>query len=854
MVALANPVTVAPDVIDFPRLARWMIRKGVIPTCILNNDKSPDTYPWQSETLELALTRPWQRAKAIGYICGILADIDIDDPTSDRPLYAFLAGAGLPRDYRWAIQTPSDGYRVIFQPDDPDYAVAAALHSTAGKINGVPRADGPQDFGHVEYRYRDHQSLIAGQARRKDNPEIIGFYRFIHDKPTEWPQILTPTQILAGFHAIAERPAKKRCARPAGGHVVNSLPTADLNARQRPWIATVYNEELSAVNQSIAHDKTGLGRNDTVNNAAIRWIAYEMQDPRLASIDFLQALHNAAIAKGLDPDDVADTIASARKSADPSEKPLPSWWFETAGQTAPTSTRGETYTAPHSDVSENAPATASAAQLPDSDEKAILYIWKGQGAKVNQAVRAALEYAPNEFISIPDLEKVSGVSSLWRALEEYGGKCLFETKFQNDQDLSYPYPIPTTHDQSEISQPVAEKPATLYRIKPRAERVAIYLDLIGDRLVEKHRLKTGKAIKRHLKALVGDGSDPTLPDDIAPRVWAGMTADERTIENKAIDAAKQEYQQWVQRLEDETASPLPETPNGQTWKTDYRGAIQARASLSALGKQQSWRAVQEQTTFSPATARRIERRIGITRDEVFHPTGQTVQPGETLPDLEYNKRFGGYPATVTALNPDPETGECKTFDYRSKYQRQELAALRHSGEIGAVRVDYQQASIPRLMTDEEKQAYAAHRQQPAKPANTRKQETRPIDAPHIGPGIDPAVAHKWLNWAEMACKLPIATGLSLHERILRVAGRTPIPSDTDWCAALPGSEIMQPQKPRPPLPGCDLVNGVNVRRETPAEVKARADRLFASMQARAERERKARPVAENAGLLPGVAA
>jgi hypothetical protein len=405
------------------------------------------------------------------------------------------------------------------------------------------------------------------------------------------------------------------------------------------------------------------------------------------------------------------------------------------------------------------------AELPVEVERCVFQFWGKAGKTVNTLLRAALAYFGTSPFTLPDLANKSGVDykKLWRAMCTYAGNVLFETKFQNDQGSTdqEKKTAADTDDHSGISQSYGQKMATVFQLPSYPEFVErLCAEVVSPHLADKHSLPLASV---HRLARLGVENDSSVVEDINSRLVGACSEVERRRLQKALDRAQSELEAWRAQLSSPSVVPFPdEAPD---WRQDYTGAVVARNILPVLSTPLRWAAAERAMGLPRSTIRRTEQRLHITRDEHFSEQRLIVNDVSELPDLEYSPDYAGFPARAIA-----DTGE--TFDYRSPYARQALVQHMKHREVGSVAIVYQQASIPRRMTEAEIQARTAAPEKNNKIGSSRKKTLAlPSPKPHIGPGSDPSIAVRWLRESEVLLKLPDLPGMSWRERVYRLAGR-----------------------------------------------------------------------------------
>lgn len=169
--------------------------------------KSSPDWTRQRQTPADVADLPWRNAAGVGVINGVggMRTLDIDKCLSFDTVAAFLAGAGLPADYRHVGRSGSgNGWRValICHEDLPDTLLDSGILSAPPRVAGA--------FDHVELRWKDCQTVMPPSAYTFADGTAGPGYCYAGDVPTEPPAVLTADEVIAGFLAIAELPKEEK--------------------------------------------------------------------------------------------------------------------------------------------------------------------------------------------------------------------------------------------------------------------------------------------------------------------------------------------------------------------------------------------------------------------------------------------------------------------------------------------------------------------------------------------------------------------------------------------------------------------------------------------------------------------
>jgi hypothetical protein len=360
------------------------------------------------------------------------------------------------------------------------------------------------------------------------------------------------------------------------------------------------------------------------------------------------------------------------------------------------------------------PVAAWPENLPAKWESNLMTYGGKRGAALARLFRAVLIYARDRDFTLIELSELSGIPyrQLWRAMEEYEGCRLFiKNSAQpclNDRSAHIGILPISDQDNPQCSSvikasssqkstmrstatPEAIPPAGAfyYRLLPFAEAAnALAHDILLPGIVERiarDRL-SGRferaSLERYTAIWTAEGqpSDPAAVSDVNARLVAEIPPNLQAGIDGVLAKVRRE-------LSDRRGLPLPDR-----WRTDYPGALVERDLQPRIGKGVSRKHTQQATGVSRAAQRSAERRINLVREAQYHPDGQIVDRTSELPPARYTPKYKGYPTSATF---DDGT----IFDYRSKAGRREVERRLDEGQ--RCRIDYQQASIVRPVTDDE---------------------------------------------------------------------------------------------------------------------------------------------------------
>ena len=299
------------------RLHGW----GANVTAILPGSKRP-AHKWQHwqaarQTVGEVAGLPWRSAVAVGVIDGVggWRDFDFDDCPTFDPVALVLAELGLPAAYPWVIRT-GGGWRVsVLCLDDLPAAILTAKTGAGGGpgvFTFAPKRAG--DFDHLELRWRDCQTILAGQ-----HPTAERGYTFAHGSPMSPPAAVPLGRVLRAALAVGELPKHetKPTAAPSTRQVAPSAAKPAEPGQLAAYSAAALSRELDA----LAHAREG-ARNVALNRAAFA-LGQLVGAGLLDRFDVETRLETVALALDLEAGEVQATIKSGLDAGEAQPRNVP---------------------------------------------------------------------------------------------------------------------------------------------------------------------------------------------------------------------------------------------------------------------------------------------------------------------------------------------------------------------------------------------------------------------------------------------------------------------------------------------------------------------------------------------------
>ncbi len=243
---------------------------------------------------------PWHKAAAVAVIDGVggWRDFDFDDCPTFGPVALTLAELGLPADYPWTIRT-GDGWRVsILCHDDLPAKLLTAKDGDPGVFTFAPQRAG--DFDHLELRWRDCQTILAGQ-----HPSGRA-YTFAHGAPSGPPATVPLGRVLRAALAVGKLP--EHAPQPTAIPVPTPQPAQTAQPAEPGRLASYATAALSRELDALARAHPG-ARNNQLNRAAFA-LGQLVGAGLLTRLDVETRLETVALALGLDAGEVQPTIKS----------------------------------------------------------------------------------------------------------------------------------------------------------------------------------------------------------------------------------------------------------------------------------------------------------------------------------------------------------------------------------------------------------------------------------------------------------------------------------------------------------------------------------------------------------------
>jgi hypothetical protein len=332
---------------------------------------------------------------------------------------------------------------------------------------------------------------------------------------------------------------------------------------------------------------------------------------------------------------------------------------------------------------------------PDSLERAFLYFKLPLSVLI--LVRAILRsgvaektWTINELVDASNLGKAQIRNGLEQDAGLFIGKLpAIKDSYLKDMNKNEPqstgnFPTNLTGSQN----PGGRSPDVFY-LRRMHESIPDLLKVIAVKLSAELWPNTDAPATPELLSALGC-NDPIAQVQISLRTQGGDQA--------PLEQYQAELERWQKALTDLTCTPLPDdvvVTNG----AQYRAAIVKR--IAVQGKQFSRPKLAALTGISERSIDSACRRAGAVREQ--RTADQIVTSSQELPAPAYSNKFHGFPAKITAEG-------CKPIPYvvNGMVNPEAKELMVSAQKRGAkVKVIFQQASLLRMMTPQEREVSAA---------------------------------------------------------------------------------------------------------------------------------------------------